>query len=980
MNLEKQLGILKDSIDGELYSDNIYKTIYATDASAYKEIPLAILVAANSNDIKKAIEFARENKISLIPRTAGTSIAGQVVGNGLIVDVSKYMNNILEINQQERWVRVQPGVVLDELNKVLEPLGLFFGPETSTSNRCMIGGMVGNNSCGAHSIIYGSTRDHTQEIKAFLSDGSEAVFSEISENEFQEKCTLNSLEGDIYRQVREMFSDTLVRENIKKEFPDPDLKRRNTGYAIDLISQMKPFNSEGNQFNMCALLAGSEGTLAFTTEIKLNLVPLPPKHNGLLVVHHNSLAESFEANVLALEFGPVAVELIDKFLLDCTINSPEHSKNRFFLQGDPQALLCIEFAEESEEAIKSKCEAVIVAFKKAGYGFHYPILFGKDISKVWALRKAGLGLLSNIPGDAKPQPVIEDTAVNPKKLAAYISDFNEVLSKLNLSCVYYAHIATGELHLRPILNLKEKEGVELFRVVATEIARLVKKYNGSLSGEHGDGRLRGEFITKMIGQQNYELLKQIKFKWDSSGVFNVGKITGTPPMDSSLRFTPGHQTPEINTKFDFSETLGYVRMAEKCNGSADCRKSAIIGGTMCPSYQATRDEKTTTRARANMLREVINNNPKANKFDDKELFDTLDLCLSCKGCKTECPSGVDLAKLKSEFLYQYYKSHFIPLRSRLIAAFSTTQSLASNFAGFYNAMNKFEPTGKLIKKTIGFAAGRSLPKVYRQTWKRWLKKNIDGLNKPLTQPVGGLYLFIDEFTNYNEPYIGITATKLLNKLGYKIHYINHSDSGRALISKGFLDKAEVLAKNNIELFSNLIDENFPLVGIEPSAILTFRDEYPDLVRDETKKKAKELSKNVFTIDEFLAKEFAKGSISSNMFISDPRKILYHGHCQQKALTGSNASLNTLTISQGVTVEEIKSGCCGMAGSFGFEKEHYALSIKIGEMILFPKIRQSKSDEFIVASGTSCRHHIFDGTGKLVKHPVEILFERLKPKN
>lgn len=967
----------RTSLDGEFYSDNLHKTIYATDASAYKELPAGVLVAANNSDIRKAIEFARENKLTLIPRAAGTSIAGQVVGNGLVVDCSKYMNQILEINAKEKWVRVQPGVVLDELNKVLEPLGLFFGPETSTSNRCMMGGMVGNNSCGAHSIVYGSTRDHTLEIKGYLSDGSEVKFKELTNQEFEAKCHQQDLEGEIYRRFKEMFSNEEIRKNIQKEFPDPKLKRRNTGYAIDILSQMQPFNPSGKAFNMCALLAGSEGTLFFTTEIKLNLVPLPPKHKGLLVVHHNSLEESLEANVLALQFEPVAVELIDKFLLDCTINSPEHSKNRFFLQGDPEALLCIELAEETETAIHKKTEAIIEAFKQKGYGFHYPLLFGKDINKVWALRKAGLGLLSNIPGDAKPQPVIEDTAVSPEKLPAYIKDFNEVLRQNNLTCVYYAHVATGELHLRPVLNLKEENGIRLFRVVATEIARLVKKYNGSLSGEHGDGRLRGEFIPYMIGHQNYNLLKEIKNTWDPERVFNSEKITDTPPMDTNLRFSAGHQTPEIQTIFDFSDTEGYIRMAEKCNGSADCRKTAIIGGVMCPSYQATRDERNTTRARANMLRETINNSKITNRFDNPELYDVLDLCLSCKGCKTECPSGVDMAKLKSEFLYQYYKSHTIPIRSRLIASFSKSQQIAGYVAGMYNSLISFCLTEKIIKKTIGFAAKRSLPKVYRQTWKKWLLKNVDELNGKLLSPIGEVFLFVDEFINFNEPYIGITATKLLNRLGYKINYIDHKESGRAKISKGFLESAQKIAAQNIGVFSELINKDCPLVGIEPSAILSFRDEYPDLLRGEMKEKSKSLAQHVFTIEEFLHREFAEGKISSDFFSDEPAKILYHGHCQQKALTGTDSTLKMLSIPKGAKVEEIKSGCCGMAGSFGFEKEHFDLSMKIGELVLFPKVRKASAGEKIAASGTSCRHHIKDGTGKETQHPVEILYSMLK---
>ena len=975
--LVQGLMLLSQRISGELLTDALHTAIYSTDASAYKEKPVAVLVPMNYDDIKKAIKFASDNNISIIPRTAGTSLAGQVVGNGLVIDVSKHLNRILEINKKERWVRVQPGVVLDELNKILEPYGLFFGPETSTSNRCMIGGMVGNNACGAHSLVYGSTRDHTLEIEAILSDGSEVKFSSLTHDQFEEKCKAKGLEGGLYRQIKEALSDPEARKRIENEFPDAGIKRRNTGYAIDILSQMQPFSPGGDRFNFCSLLSGSEGTLAFMKEIKLNLVDLPPQHKGLLVIHHNNISEALVANVLALEFDPVAIELIDEFLLNCTKESHEHKKNRFFLSGEPGALLCVEIAENSEEELHIKANNLTEAFKQKGYGFHYPLLKGKDIGRVWALRKAGLGLLSNIPGDAKPQPVIEDTAVNPAKLPGYISEFNKVLEQNNLECVYYAHIATGELHLRPVINLKTDEGVRQFRIVATEIARLVKKYGGSLSGEHGDGRLRGEFIPFMIGEENYKILKHIKNTWDPQGVFNKGKITDTPPMDTSLRFVPGAETPEFETILDFSDTLGLIRMAEKCNGSADCRKSAVIGGTMCPSYQATRDERNTTRARANILREVLNGNNKVNKFDDPELMEVLDLCLSCKGCKTECPSGVDMAKLKSEFLYQYYNNRFRPLRMRLIAAFSKIQQIASWFAEIYNIIADSQFLSGIVKLVVGFAQGRSLPKVYRMSWKKWLKGNLTGLNDTIKNQVGEVYVFIDEFTNYNEPHIGTVTIKLLVKLGYKVYWLPNKESGRAKISKGFLEEARELAGYNVDLFTDKVGADCCLVGVEPSAILSFRDEYPDLLRGSMKEKARNLAGNTYTIEEFLSKEFIAGRISEEQFKTDAINIHYHGHCQQKALTGTDAVKSALEIPAKYSVEEIKSGCCGMAGSFGYEKEHYDLSVKVGELVLFPAVRKAKEDEIIAVSGTSCRHHIKDGTGKITKHPAEILFGALK---
>src|SRR5690242_1296691 len=519
---------LAATLDGEFYSDTTMRTLYATDASAYREMPLAVALPANINDIKKLIAFARANHTSLIPRTAGTSLAGQVVGNGIVVDLSKNFTNIIELNTAERWVRVQPGVIRDELNMFLKPHGLFFGPETSTANRAMMGGMVGNNSCGSNSIVYRSTREHLLEVNALLSDGSEAVFKTVSIEEFHEKCEGNNLEAAIYKNIRSLLSNYDNQQEILKEFPKETVERRNTGYALDILMNSAPFIAGKEDFNFCKLIAGSEGTLAFITEIKLNVVPLPPKETGLMCVHFNSIDEALKGNLIALKYKPRASELIDHYILECTKENIEQRKNRFFVQGDPEAILVIEFTASTHEGvieIAKKCEAEM---RELGFGYHFPLLFGEDTKKIWTLRKAGLGLLSNLPGDDKAVPVIEDTAVDTADLPAYIEEFNVILKKYGLYSVHYAHAGSGELHLRPIINLKTEEGNKLFRVIAEEIATLVKKYNGSLSGEHGDGRLRGEFIRQMVGEKNYELLKKVKRSWDPENIFNPDKIVDTP--------------------------------------------------------------------------------------------------------------------------------------------------------------------------------------------------------------------------------------------------------------------------------------------------------------------------------------------------------------------------------------------------------------------------------------------------------------------
>jgi FAD/FMN-containing dehydrogenase/Fe-S oxidoreductase len=974
--METQLQQLQTQLEGELFLDDATRILYATDASAYREMPLAVAIPKSVDDIKKLIAFAKNNKTSIIPRTAGTSLAGQVVGNGIIVDVSKNFTKIIELNTQEKWVRVQPGVIRDELNMFLKPHGFMFGPETSTANRAMMGGMVGNNSCGSNSIVYRSTREHLLEVKTLLSDGSEAIFNSIDIDSFHKKCEGETLEANIYKTVRGLLSDYNNQQEIKKGFPKKSIERRNTGYAVDVLMESAPFIAGAEDFNFCKLIAGSEGTLAFLTEIKLNIVPLPPKEIGLLCVHFNTIDESLRANLIALKYKPTASELIDHYILECTKENIEQSKNRFFVQGDPGAILVIEFSKNSREEISAIAKNVEEEMRGQNLGYHFPLLFGDDAKKIWALRKAGLGLLGNMPGNEKAVPVIEDTAVDVNDLPQYIREFNEILKKYDLYSVHYAHAGSGELHLRPIINLKTEEGNKLFRKIAEEIATLVKKYNGSLSGEHGDGRLRGEFIRQMIGEKNYQLLKEIKRAWDPENIFNPNKIVNTPPMNTMLRYTPGQQTPSFKTEFRF-HNQNILQHAEQCNGSGDCRKTHLSGGTMCPSYMATRNEKDTTRARANILREFLTNSQKTNRFDQKEIYDVMDLCLSCKGCKSECPSNVDVAKLKAEFLQQYYDANGIPFRSRLIANFSKSAKLGSMMPAAYNFFIKNNFTGKLIKKISGFAVERSMPELYKTTLRKWKDRRpkLEVAQRSTTN--GQLFLFCDEFTNYNDVEVGMKTILLLEKLGYEIIIPHHLESGRTWLSKGLVREAKKIINKNIELLSPLINDKTPLIGIEPSAILTFRDEYIDLADDNKFDAAKKLAQHVFTIEEFIAAEIEKGNIKKEQFTTEKKEIKLHGHCQQKALSSVNPTVKMLSLPENYSVSVIPSGCCGMAGSFGYEKEHYEISMKIGELVLFPAVRNQSNETIIAAPGTSCRHQVKDGTGRIAKHPVEILFEALK---
>ncbi|AQG81268.1 FAD-binding and (Fe-S)-binding domain-containing protein [Spirosoma montaniterrae] len=982
------LSLLAVQLKGKLHTDSTHRTLYATDASAYREMPAAVAIPETVDDLKVLISFARQYKTSLIPRTAGTSLAGQVVGSGIVVDVSKHFTKILEINPDERWVRVQPGVVRDELNQFLRPYGLYFGPETSTANRAMIGGMVGNNSCGSNSVVYRDTRNHTLSVKALLADGTEAEFGPMSGWDFTKKVAEASrrngsatLVDKIVLKTNEILANPANQEEIRRNFPKRTIERRNTGYALDEVLEMEPFTPTGQPFNLAKFIAGSEGTLCFLTEIKLNVVPLPPKENGLVCVHCRSIDEALRATLIALNYSPYAVELIDDIILECANENAEQRKNSFFVQKTPDdrfpIILVVDLSRDTRAEIEQLAAQMEAEMRAVGMGYHFPLLFGDDTKKIWTLRKAGLGLLGNLPGDEKAVAVIEDTAVDVRDLPDYIREFNEILRKHNMTSVHYAHAGSGELHLRPIINLKTAEGHRQYRLIAEEIATLVKKYDGSLSGEHGDGRLRGEFIPQMVGPHNYELMRQIKHTWDPEGIFNPGKIVETPPMDTFLRYEAGQQTPDVKTYFRY-ENQTVLQHAEQCNGSGDCRKTQLSGGTMCPSYMATRNEKDTTRARANILREMLTHSPKDNRFDHEEIKEVYDLCLSCKGCKNECPSNVDVAKLKAEFLQHYYDANGVPLRSRLIANFTRLVGLASYVPWAWNGILGTPALRRIANRIVGFHPDRTMPLLGKTTVKSWFKgqKSTAKVSAGQKNQTPSLFLFCDEFTDYNDVLVGQKAIQLFERLGYAVVIPEHGESGRAALSKGMLKYAKTLADRNVLALKDILSEETPLVGLEPSAILTFRDEYPDLVSAELVDDAKRIAQYTLTFEEFVARELDAGRIRPEQFTEEKRVIKLHGHCQQKAVSSLVPGKKALSLPKNYTVQLIPSGCCGMAGSFGYEAEHYDVSMKIGELVLFPTVREQPADVLIAAPGTSCRHQIHDGTGRTAQHPAEILFDAL----
>ena len=830
-----------------ILTDPLHRIAYATDASAYREVPQGVAFPENEQDIVFLIQEAIKRNTHLIPRAGGTSIAGQVVGNGIVVDISKHFKKILEVNAEERWARVQPGVVLDELNLALEPYGLFFSPETSTSNRCCIGGMFGNNSCGSHSLIYGSTRHHVLEARGVLCDGNIEVFKTYTVHELEERFGNHFWETEsdtliqrIYTQLIRWALDDKTIQLIEDNYPDKTLRRRSCGYAIDevledLHNTDKPL--EERTVNLCKVLAGSEGTLAFITEIKVDLDPLPPKEKMVVCAHCDTLQKSFLGNLVALKYHPSAVELMDRNILELSKQNVEQQKNRFFVQGDPAAILIIELRGETREEIDAVADQMEKALMENEERLVYACsrVYGNEISKVWSLRKAGLGLLTGMKGDAKPIGVIEDTAVAPEKLPDYMADFSQMLEDLGLSCVYHAHISTGELHLRPIINIKEAEGKRKFREVAYQTALLVKKYKGSLSGEHGDGRLRGEFIQLLYGDQVYALMQELKRRWDPQQVFNLHKIVDTLPMDSMLRFDVdqryaiekvlGEGKTYYNWKAAFDECKvegatgaknqlhALMCSIEQCNGAGDCRKSNLIGGTLCPAFKVSGDETKATRARANVLREILTRgwgseafvqvlNKDKSILKSEELAEVLDSCLACKGCRSECPSNVDMTRLRSEILQQKYDVSGMPLRSFAVSRMATVEQFGHLVWPIYNLFASWRFSSNIIKRIIKFTTERDIPTLSQVTMRKAVKRECRKHQGQTTK--GKVFLFADEFTNFQEAELGLTFAKLLLHLGYKVEIPRHVESGRAAISKGNLKLAKKFALKNVNLLKDKV--------------------------------------------------------------------------------------------------------------------------------------------------------------------------------
>jgi len=947
---------LKKRVEGDIYFDRYSRLLYSTDASIYQIEPIGVVVPRHKGDVQAVVELANKFSVPVLPRGGGTSLAGQTVGHALILDFSKYMKNVLEVNQEELWCRVQPGLVQDELNAYVRSMGLQFGPDTSTSNRATIGGMIGNNSAGAHSLTYGKTLDHVIELTVLLSDGSEVVLKELSSDALEGKSQADSLEGRVHREVARLAQEH--RSEILARYPK--IMRRVSGYNLDEFIKPQPFN-------LSRILVGSEGTLGTVVEAKMRLVP-KPKWTALDVVHFDDDLEALRASQVILETAPYALESTDKMILNLARGNIVQSQRLGFVQGNPSSLLMVEYAGDTEAQVKEQVYKLEEVRKAQHIGYAATLAFKpEEVKAVWGVRKAGLGLLLGTKGDKKPIAFVEDTAVAPAKLPEFIKRFREIITRHDAIAGYYGHCSVGCMHIRPLIDLKEASEMKKMVSIADAISDLVLEFNGAMSGEHGDGLARSHFNQKLFGAVLYEAFRQVKRVFDPKNLMNPGKIVDAPAMTESLKISPRYQTWQPETTLDFTGQGGFARAVEMCSGMGECRKK--LDGTMCPSYMGTLDEEHSTRGRANALRAVLSGKVPKEEFTGKRLHDVMDLCLECKACKAECPSNVDMAKLKYEFLDHYHRVNGLPLRNRLFGGIERLNRIGSQFAPLSNWVVGSGLNRWLMEKLAGIDRRRPLPQFAGVTFEDW----FDGRKPEGDGAKGEVVLFHDTFNNFNTPNVAVATTRLLERLGYHVLLVNKRCCGRPMISKGMLGEAKNNAAWNVDQLAEYAERGVPIVGMEPSCLLTLRDEYPDFLRTND---AKLVARNSFLLEEFLLQERDTGKVSLS-FGANGRKALLHGHCHQKALVGT---VPTVALLKGVgfEVSEVDSGCCGMAGSFGFEKEHYDLSLTIGNRRLAPAVKSASAEVEIVAPGISCRQQIEHLTGRKAKHTAEVLWEVLSP--
>jgi FAD/FMN-containing dehydrogenase/Fe-S oxidoreductase len=966
MAIDTLAARLRETVRGEVRFDHFSRVLYSTDASIYQILPIGVVLPRDAEDVAATVRLCAEAGVPVLPRGGGTSLAGQAIGRAVVLDCTKYMNGILEIDPDRKVARVQPGVVQDELNAALAPHRLRLGPDTATSNRATLGGMIGNNSCGARSIVYGKMVDHVQSVRLLVADGEELVLGSIDEEALAAKLQEPSREGRLYRTVLETVE--AHREEIDRRYPK--ILRRVAGYNLPEMF-LRPFN-------LARLIVGSEGTLGVVTEATVGVVPRPP-HAAVAVVHFRDLHEALLATQVILPHGPSAVELIDKLLLEMTRVQLEYARRMTFVQGDPEALLIVEFAGERRDEVLTRLADMERSLAGAGMG--YAVVRAVDPAEqdnIWRVRKAGQGLLQGVKGDTKPITFVEDTAVPPERLAPFIRRFQEILQRHGIRAAIYAHASVGCLHVRPLINLKDAHQIETMRAIAEAVGDLVIEFGGTMSGEHGDGLVRGWFLERYFGPTIYQAFRTIKTAFDPQGLMNPGKIVDAPPITESLRYSPAYQTMDVQTHFDWSREGGLGAAVELCSGVGACRKT--IEGTMCPSYMVTREEEHSTRGRANLMRAVLSGVLPPSELTGRRLFDALDLCIECKGCKAECPANVDMAKLKYEFLARYYETNGYPLRARLFGHIHRLNRLGTRLAPVSTWLAQSGGARWMLERFAGIDRRRPLPPFARQTFDAWWKRrgggglSAFGTTRRGEAPAGRVALFADTFMRYNYPEIGRAAVTLLEGLGYEVVVPEVACCGRPMISKGLLATARTHAEANVRRLLPYALAGIPIVGCEPSCILTFRDEVPDLLPGED---TRQLAEHTFLIDEFLYNHVQKyGWMPGDPSPPLPRRpVLLHGHCHQKAMVGTRGAVGVLQAA-GFDVEVVDSGCCGMAGSFGFEREHYDISLAMGERRLLPAVRRAAPDVEVVAMGVSCRQQIAHGTGRQAKHLVELLAGRL----
>ena len=959
---------LRRVVRGDVRFDQGSKLLYSTDASMYQVEPIGVVIPRDADDVRAAVTVAREQKVALLPRGGGTSLTGQTVNRALVMDFTRFMNQVIEVNVEEQWARVQPGLVQDELNHHVRPMGFLFGPDTSTSNRATLGGMMGNNSGGSHSIAYGLTVDHVIEIRALLVDGTEVVFGEVTPAEFEAKCRVPGLEGAIYREVagiREQYADE-IRARYPRHW------RRVAGYNLNELvgigvrphSYAGGGNGRPRPFSMARLVVGSEGTLLTILEAKVRLMKRP-KATALDVIHYHDMQEALESSQSILETGPYAVEVTDKLILDLARNNIEQSQKMGWIQGDPAAIMMVEYAGDTEAEVRAKVEALEARRQRERFGYTSHVAHDAGQQRtIWNLRKAGLGLLLGMKGDKKPIAFVEDTCVEPRHLAQFVPKFKEIFAKHDTIGAYYGHCSVGCLHIRPVIDLKVPRGMEQVRAIADEITDLVLEYGGTISSEHGDGRARSPFLERMYGPTLMQAFRRLKKAFDPDGRMNPGNIVDSPGILENLRYGVGYKTWEPITLLDFSAQGGFAASVEMCNGVGACRKK--LEGTMCPSYMATRDEEHSTRGRANALRAVLSGRVPPAEFTGKRLYEVMDLCLECKGCKAECPANVDMAKMKYEFLYHYYQANGLPLRNRLFGRIERLNRLMSRLPTLSNWMSSISFNRWVMEKVMGIDRRRPLPALAEQTFTDWFARRP----VPAAAPRGEVVLFHDTFVTYNTPEIGRAAVQLLEAAGYKVVLVDRKCCGRPLISKGMLAEAREHARWNVERLYPYAARGVAIVGLEPSCLLTLGDEYVDLLRTD---EARTVAKQSALLEQFLLRERERGLTLS--FKAGAREALLHGHCHQKAIVGTAPTVAVLKWA-GYAVSEVDSGCCGMAGSFGFEREHYDVSVSLGNRRLAPAVKAAPAATEVVAPGISCRQQIQHLAGRRAKHPAEALWEAL----